>query len=118
MPNRLTLVVSTRPRHYWNGSDLLFCDSLQFLRQAVATNDVERVILDRCASADDFLDLLAALPPEVLGDVMSLREDGGAFLSATGRGGDRVLYALSPADVGFYLEAHGVTTAPQLARSA
>ena len=118
MKKRLTLVVSTEPRHSWDGSSLLVCDSLPRMRQSVVTNDVERVILDRCASADEFLHLLAALPGEVLGDVLSVREDGGAFLSATGRGGDRVLYALSPADVGFYLEANGLSATPKLARSA
>src|SRR5687768_4510702 len=108
MRNRLTLVVSATARHSWNRSGVLFVDSLPRLRRAVATNDVERVIIDRCASAEAFLHLLAALPSEVAGDVMMIRDDGGAFLSAAGRGGDRVLYALSPADVDFYVETNGL----------
>jgi len=31
-------------------------------------------------------------------------------MSASGRGGDRVLYALSPYDVRFYLETHDMVT--------
>ena len=105
---RLTLVISKMSRSSWNRAGVLFLDSVARLRQAVATNDVERIIIDRCASADEFLHLLAALPKETPGDVMSVRDDGGAFLSSTGRGGDRVLYALSPADVGFYFQTNGL----------
>jgi hypothetical protein len=70
--------------------------------------DVERVVLDRSASSSEFLDLLAALPCDVTADVMMLREDGTAFLSAMARGGSRVLYSLSAKDVDFYLQAHGL----------
>ena len=116
MRNRLTLVVS--PKHTWSGTGLLFCDSLLRMRQAMAANDVVRIILDGCVAAEDFLHVLASLPGDILADVLSMRGDGGAYLSATGRGGDRVLYALSPADVHFYLEAHGLGAKQRLTRTA
>ena len=111
MRNRQTLVVSNtaRTRISWSGTEVILLDSVSRLRQGIATHDVARVILDRCASADEFLHLLTTLPNETAGDVLSVRDDGTAFLSSTGRGGDRVLYALSASDVGFYLETHGVT---------
>ena len=36
--------------------------------------------------------------------VTLIRDDETGFLSATGRGGDRILYALSAEDIRFYLE--------------
>jgi hypothetical protein len=110
MPNRrMTLIVTREPKRSWKQTNVLFVDSIPRLHGAVATHDVERIILDRCATADEYLDLLASLPDQVAGDVMNVRQDGGAFLSSIGRGGDRVLYALAPHDVGFYLETHGLT---------
>ena len=41
-------------------------------------------------------------------DVLYVRPDDSGFMSATGRGGDRILYSLSGDDVRFYLEAHGL----------
>lgn len=70
--------------------------------------DVERVVLDRTTSAADYLSLLASLPPQFAGDVLLITNDDSGFLSSTGRGGDRVLYALSATDVRFYLEMHGL----------
>ena len=110
MANRLTLVVSNDPKRSWKRAGMLYVDSLAQLREAVAAHDVERILIDRCASADEYLELLASLPHEIAGDVMLMRQDGGAFLSSVGRGGDRVLYALSRADVAFYLETHGLPT--------
>jgi hypothetical protein len=68
--------------------------------------DVERIVLDRSTSASDYLALLAELPHAFIGDVLLIREDESGFLSAMGRGGDRILYALSAQDVAFYLETH------------
>ena len=68
--------------------------------------DVERVVLDRATTPAGFLDLLTALPQGFTGDVLHIREDGSAYLSATGRGGDRLLYSLVRDDVDFYLETH------------
>jgi len=70
--------------------------------------DVERVILDHSATAVDFLELLTNLPPEFTGDALLIRDDDTGFLSSTGRGGDRVLYALSACDTDFYLDTHGL----------
>ena len=70
--------------------------------------DVERVILDASATATEYLELIASLPIEFTGDVVFIREDGGAFVNATGRGNGRVLYSLSARDVNFYLEIHGL----------
>lgn len=109
MLNRTTLVVGTTRRHLWNLDCVLFVRSLFGLHAAFAMRDVERIILDRSASADVFLRFLAALPMQAAGDVMSLSTDGGAFLSAVGRGGDRVFYLLGPNDVAFYLETNRLT---------
>jgi hypothetical protein len=70
------------------------------------TLDAERLIIDRVATAEVFLEILASVPAEFSGDLLRIDERGGGFLSATGRGGDRVLYALQPDDVRFYLAMH------------
>jgi hypothetical protein len=117
--NRVTLVVTRRPRHAWRRACVLMIESAALIDAAVSTFDVERIIIDRTASADEFLHLLTALPSGIAGDVMLLREDGGSFLSATGRGGDRVLYALSPRDVAFYIETNNLlATEDELALTA
>ncbi|HEY0156270.1 MAG TPA: hypothetical protein VGF28_03170 [Thermoanaerobaculia bacterium] len=120
---RVTLIAreATKPDVDWNYSRcrsqrVAFLDSVQAVRFALGAAlydvglDVERVIVDRAADADEFLDLLAGMPGEFNGDVLLLRDDGGGFLSATGRGGDRVLYALRQHDVRFYLETHELVT--------
>lgn len=116
---RITLIArsATEPRVHWSCTHsstgrLAFLDSANAVRFAlgVAINDValdvERVIIDRAGTADEILSLLAALPGEFSGDVLIIREDGAGFLSATGRGGDRVFYALTARDIGFYLETN------------
>jgi hypothetical protein len=123
MHRRITLIVrnDTKPNIDWNyacssAMRVAFLDSVNALKFAVgmAINDValdiERVIVDRAGSAEDFLDLLASLPPEFTGDLLVIRDDGNGFLSATGRGGDRVFYALAARDVRFYLETHDLVT--------
>jgi len=120
---RITLIAreATKPDVDWNyarcrAQRVAFLDSVNALRFALgaALNDVgldvERIILDRSAAADEFLDLLAGMPAEFTGDALFVRDDGGGFLSATGRGGDRVLYALGEYDVRFYLETHQLVT--------
>jgi hypothetical protein len=95
-------------------SRLVLLDSFAILRAAVARSlvemdaDVERIILDRSSSASEYLSLLAQLPYEFNGDVLMIRDDESGFLSATGRGGDRVLYSLAAPDLRFYLETHGL----------
>lgn len=121
--NRITLIARkpTKPNPDWNyarssSMRVAFLDSVNALKFALgvavsdAALDIERVVLDRAGSADEFLDLLAALPEEFNGDVLMIGEDGSAFLSAMGRGGDRILYSLASRDVRFYLEAHDLVT--------
>jgi hypothetical protein len=121
--HRITLIArkATKPNVDWNyarssAMRIAFLDSVTALKFALgvaihdASLDIERVIVDRAASAEDLLDLLVALPPEFTGDVLFIRDDGSGFLSATGRGGDRVLYALIARDVRFYLETHELVT--------
>jgi len=70
--------------------------------------DVERVVIDRGATAGECLELLARLPQQFQGDVVIIRGDGSGFLSATARGDGRVLYPLSADDIEFYLITHGL----------
>ncbi len=72
--------------------------------------DIESVVIDGTATAAEYLQLLAMLPASFAGDVVLIQDDG-AFLSASGRGGDRVLYALGPDDLRFYLETKMLTAA-------
>ena len=119
-PNhRLTLIAC--PDHCgaldWNEnahSRLVFVDNGPQLLLAMSaaltepTLDTERVIIDRAASAEMFLQLLSVLPQEFAGDVLRIDDRGCGYLSVTGRGGDRLLYALAPRDVRFYLNTHGL----------
>jgi len=93
---------------------LIFIDAMAFLRVAIEQGvnehkqDVERVVIDRRGTALQFLEAIASLPCEFVGDVLFIMEDGSGFLSSVGRGGDRVLYAVGPQDIEFYLETHGL----------
>ncbi len=101
-------------RSHGAASRLVMLDSFTVLRYSVARSlvdldvDVERIVLDRSSSASEYLALLAQLPHQFGGDVLMIRDDETGFLSAAGRGGDRVLYALSAPDLRFYLETHGL----------
>ncbi len=121
--HRITLIArqSTKPDADWNYSScrnqrVAFLDSVSALRFALGAAlhdvglDIERIIVDRSGGPAEFLDLLATAPSEFNGDMLMIRDDGGGFLSATGRGGDRVLYALSDHDIRFYLETHDLVT--------
>lgn len=121
--NRITLIAreSTKPDIDWNYAScarmrVAFVDSVAALKYALESAvcdiglDVGRVVVDRSGNSDQFLALLTALPAEFTGDVVFMRDDGTGILSATARGGDRVLYALTPYDVRFYLEAHDLVT--------
>lgn len=120
---RLTLVArdNHKPDMDWNyrsadrSAVVAFTQSTAALRFALSAGtemgfDIGRLIVDRTGTADEFLDLLAELPAEYIGDVLFIRDDGGGVLSATGRGGDRVVYALTVHDVRFYLEAQNLVT--------
>lgn len=120
---RITLIArqATKPDADWNHSRAVaqrvaFLDSVNALRFALGAAlhdvglDVERIIVDRAGDAEEFLHLLANVPCEFGGDMLFIRDDGSGFLSASGRGGDRVLYALGGYDIRFYLETHDLVT--------
>lgn len=120
---RITLIArrATAPNVDWNCASstsmrVAFLNSVPALKFALGVAlsethmDIERVIVDRAGSAEEFLNLLTDLPAAFTGDVLMIREDGNGFLSATGRGGDRVFYALIARDVRFYLETHDLVT--------
>jgi len=115
---RFTLIArGTRaPSRSWNEAPtaperLIFIKSFTVLSYLLsngpeaATHDVAHIIVDHAASPVEFLELLASLPHEVTADVL-LINGSVAFLSAIGRGGDRVMYRLSPEDLEFYLVMH------------
>lgn len=120
---RITLIARemSKPDVDWNYANsaprrVAFLESVAALRLALGTAlfdvglDIERVIIDRAGCSNDFLKLLAGVPSEFAGDMLLINDDGAGFLSATGRGGDRVVYALSADDMRFYLETHELVT--------
>jgi hypothetical protein len=123
---RITLITrppSRNPDSYWNmapdaASRIIVVGSFTVLRYALdgslsgVAQDVDRLIIDRTATPAQYLELLASLPEEFSGDVLYIRDDGAAFLSATGRGAGRMIYDLSPNDVHFYLQTHDLSAAP------
>jgi hypothetical protein len=130
---RITLITrppSRNPDSYWNmsphaSSRIIVVGSFTVLRYALdgslsgVAQDIERLIIDRTATAAQYLELLASLPEDFGGDVLYIRDDGSAFLSATGRGAGRMIYDLSPNDVHFYLETNDLSAAPvQMQKSA
>lgn len=121
---RLTLVATESETDVEWIDGVAFIDGGPNLRLAInaalaeETLDAERLILDRGVSAETFLDILAALPQEFSGDVLRIDDRGHGFLSATGRGGSRVLYALRPDDVRFYLTMNDLARFEDLERVA
>jgi hypothetical protein len=119
---RVTIVARdhAKPTMDWNSAGperehVAFVGSPGAIRFALAAAvevrlDIHRVIVDRTGTTEEFLDLLTVLPEEFNGDVLGVRDDGTGVLSATGRGGGRVLYGLMAADVRFYLEVHRLVT--------
>ncbi|MFZ2492885.1 MAG: hypothetical protein WA208_15490 [Thermoanaerobaculia bacterium] len=96
-----------------DAANVMLVDSLAAARFAIRTQalemslDIGRVVVDSAVTALECLHFIASLPGEFAGDVLFILDREHAFLSASGRGGDRVLYALSESDVAFYLAAHG-----------
>jgi len=122
---RITLISRSKsaPERGWITSRsaprrLIFVESFGVIPFALARGieemgkDVECVIVDGTATAAEYLHLLSALPAAYAGDVVLIQNDS-AFVSATGRGGDRVLYALRPEDVQFYLDTKMLTAQAQ-----
>lgn len=120
-PRRITLILG-RPdvsSHRWNvspdcASRLIFVGNFAMLRHGLHSGvaelcqDVDRVVLEDGASAVQYLELLSSLPSQFLGDVLLVTRDGSGFISAVGRGGDRLLDSLKPHDLEFYLSTHGL----------
>jgi len=111
---RITLIARTAnaPVRAWDASArsanrLIFVDSFGILRGALdhAAEDVDRLFIDGAATEGEFLSLLTTLPGDFVGDVLFVSDEEHAYLSTTGRGGGRLLYAMMPEDVQFYLEA-------------
>jgi hypothetical protein len=131
---RITLVtrpsLASQPERDWNfygggSSRIITTGSLTVLRYALdaavleMAHDVERLIIDRTGTPAQYLDLLASLPDEFGGDVLFIRNDGGAFMSSSVRGAGRTMYSLMASDLAFYLETHDLLTpAEELRKSA
>jgi hypothetical protein len=122
---RITLIARhpNAPSRDWDESNpksrLILVDAVSFLRYAIDRGvnelgeDVERVIIDRTGTALQYLDALASLPGQFFGDVLFVLTNGHGFLSSAGRGGDRVLYALTERDVDFYLQTNHLVWATE-----
>ena len=126
MHRRITLVnTKDRSRDWRLGDDapsrIAFASFFTLIRHTIDSafresgEDIERVIIDRTATAAEFLELLAHLSDEFAGDLIFIREGDSAYVSAIGRGGSRVLYALREHDLRFYLETHGLIASQSVA---
>jgi len=121
---RITLIArgAAAPAREWDASAhaanrIIFVDTFAILKGALgyAAEDVDRLFIDCAATESHFLDLLTTLPGDFIGDVLFVNGDERAFLSTTGRSGGRLLYAMLPADVLFYLEAQRLVTKQSIA---
>ena len=126
MHRRITLVNSLDDSRAWRQGDdapsrIIFGSFFRVIRQTFKGEgrafgeDIERVIIDRTATDGDFLELLAHLSDTFAGDVIFIREGDNAYVSAIGRSGGRVLYAMRAGDLGFYLETHGLVASISVA---
>jgi hypothetical protein len=120
---RITLIArgATAPAREWDASAnaanrILFVDTFAILKGALgyAAEDVERLFIDCAATESQFLDLLTTLPGDFIGDVLFVNDER-AFLSTTCRSGGRLLYAMLPTDVQFYLDAQRLVTRESIA---
>jgi hypothetical protein len=126
MHRRITLINSLGDDRAWCLSDdapsrIVFGSFFRVIRHTFnsegrsVAEDIERVIIDRTATDGDFLELLAHLSDAFAGDIVFIRDGDHAYVSAVGRGGGRVLYALRALDLRFYLETHGLVAPPSVA---
>jgi CheY-like chemotaxis protein len=120
--NRITLVssepkTSTRAwafRREGTSARLIHVPDFRLLAAALESGikesgqDIERVIIDGTADPSEFLEFLSGLVTGFRGDVLYLQPGGKLFLSATGRGDERVLYSLNARDLEFYLQVYGL----------
>ncbi len=121
---RITLVSrgANSPVRMWDDSavaanHIIFVDSFAMLLFALDySQDVDRLLIDGTATPVEFLDLMAALPHTFPGDVLLMRTgNDNSFLSTVARAEGRLLYALNPNDLQFYLETHGLVMSVALA---
>ncbi|MEA2337577.1 MAG: hypothetical protein QOE82_1584 [Thermoanaerobaculia bacterium] len=121
---RITIIArgAEAPARGWNASQrstnrIIFAETFAIMRGALdhASEDVDRLIIDCTSNQGEFLTLLTALPPAFGGDVLFISTDETAYLSTTGRAGGRLLYALAPEDVQFYLDAQRLVTKQAMA---
>jgi hypothetical protein len=121
---RITLIARGAAAHAreWDASAhaanrIIFVETFAILKGALgyAAEDVDRLFIDCAATEGEFLDLLTTLPSDFVGDVLFVNDGERAFLSATCRAGGRLLYALLPADVQFYLDAQRLVTRQSIA---
>src|SRR5438045_1068159 len=108
---RITLLTrgATTASRTWNLSTksqnrVIFVNAFSMLPHTLehTSQDIERILIDCSVSATSYLEFLSQLPPDFLGDVVYMCGEHNSFLSSAGRGGDRLLYTLTPADLEFY----------------
>ena len=121
---RITLVVrgDESPSRPWDTSPaardrILFVKAFSMLSFVMdhRSEDIERLLIDGGATAEEFLSLLSSLRGEFLGDVVFMRSGDSSFLSTTCRGNGRLLYSLKAADLQFYLETTGLLSRAAIA---
>ena len=71
---------------------------------STAAASIERIIIEEAIPGTEFLNLLTALPPEFLGDVLLIAGEGRAFLSRAVDGGGRHLHIVAEGDIVAYAE--------------
>lgn len=109
------LLEGSKPNIDWGrlnrGRNLVRLHNFELLTGAIDTGirelgiEVTHVILDGSVSAEQFLGLLCELSTDFRGDLLWLAADGSGFLSGVTPGDGRVLYRVTPDDVGFYITA-------------
>jgi hypothetical protein len=126
MHRRITLVNCADHRRDWclaeeAPSRIVFASFFRIIRHTLhgeireVGDDIERVVIDRTATPGEFLELLAHLSDDFAGDIVYVRDGDSAYVSSVARGGSRVLYALQPEDLRFYLETHGLISPSSVA---
>ena len=123
---RITLIArgAAAPAREWDASAgaanrIIFVETFAILKGALsyAAEDVDRLFIDCAATESQFIDLLTTLPGDFGGDVLFVNKER-AFLSTSCRSGGRLLYAMLPADVEFYLEAQRLVTKESITKES
>ncbi|MBW3564039.1 MAG: hypothetical protein KY459_04885 [Acidobacteria bacterium] len=87
--------------------------NMELCKEAITMADsldinLKRVIFDKTVEADEFLEVIAWLGPDFLGDLVMINSRDSGYMSASSPMGGRVIYRLEKHDVDFYLEALGI----------